>query len=104
MPVWGPWRARGDLMDQCSKHDTPWALQEFPPTGPGHDLTLGIGFQEKGVLISQRLGTSVSEPASRNQRLGTSVSEPASPKTPEKSGRSPLGATVENEFAFDFFG
>ena len=50
---------RRDLMDQCSKHDTPSALWAALTDQPGHDLTLGIEFQATTVLTGRRLGTSL---------------------------------------------
>ena len=50
----------GDLMDQCSRHDTPSALQAALTNQPGHDLTLGIDAPGAAVLTGRRLGTSLS--------------------------------------------
>ena len=46
----------GDLMDQCSWHDTPPAFSVNLTNWLGHDLDIGLSALESRVLTSQWLG------------------------------------------------
>jgi len=50
-----PEECSGDLMDQCSRHDTPTAVSLLTDR-PGHDLTLGLKVRGTTVLPDRRLG------------------------------------------------
>jgi hypothetical protein len=51
-------------MDQCSRHDTPSALQAALTDRPGHDLALVITSQVEEVLTGQRFGTILTDSTS----------------------------------------
>ena len=50
-----PEERSGDLMDQCSRHDTPTAVRLLTDRS-GHDLTLGLKVRGTTVLPNRRLG------------------------------------------------
>jgi hypothetical protein len=56
----------GDLMDQCSRHDTPPALSVSLTNWLGHDLAIGLKALRDEVLTSQWLG---GKPASYEANL-----------------------------------